>query len=377
MPGYFQRCATSWDPIGYARMGPTMSASRLVPSTFQTTMILWNLTKTALLITAFVAAMMVLIEYLNVQTQGLWLRVLGAGRWRQLALGALLGATPGCMGAYVVVALYTHRQVSFGAVVATMIATSGDEMFVMLGLFPTTALWMTLGLAIFGVLVGWVSDLVLSRRGEVRPGGLPPFSVHETDRCNCYPRGRILAQWRPPSPLRATWVVTTLLFTLAVALGELGPPAWDWKRVALLAVGGFVTFVAATVPEHFLEEHLYGHVARKHVPRLFAWTLGALVAVALLTHFVNLPGLISGNRWLVLLLAGLVGIIPESGPHLLFVTLYAQSTLPLGVLVASSAVQDGHGMLPLLAHSRRDFLLVKTINLVAGLSLGATILWIL
>ena len=90
----------------------------------------------------------------------------------------------------------------------------------------------------------------------------------------------------------------------------------------------------------------------------------------------NLPALVSGNPWFVLLLAGLMGLIPESGPHLLFVTLYAQSTLPLGVLVASSAVQDGHGMLPLLAHSRRDFLVVKAINLVAGLSLGALMLWL-
>lgn len=352
---------------------------RVTPNSAPTccaTMILWNLTKTALLITAFVAAMMVAIEYLNVQTQGLWLRVLGAGRWRQLALGALLGATPGCMGAYAVVALYTHRQVSLGAVVATMIATSGDEMFVMLGLFPATALWMTLGLAVFGMLVGWATDRVLSPGDAVRPGGLPPFPVHDEDSCNCYPKGQILAQWRPVSPLRATWVVVTLLFTVAVGLGELGPRAWDWKRVALLGVGVFVTFVAATVPEHFLEEHLYGHVARKHVPRLFAWTLGALAAVALLTHFVNLPTLVSQNPWLVLLLAGLVGIIPESGPHLLFVTLYAQGALPLGVLTASSAVQDGHGMLPLLAHSRRDFLLVKSINLVAGLALGATLLLI-
>jgi len=236
-----------------------------------TLMILWSLVRTALIITAFVAAMMVLIEYLNVLTQGLWLRMLGAGRWRQLVLGALLGATPGCMGAYVVVALYAHRQVSLGAVVATMISTSGDEMFVMLGLFPATALWLTFGLTIFGVLVGWATDRLLSPSGVVRPGGLPPFPLHETDHCNCYPRGMILAQWRPPSPLRATWVVTTLLFTLTVAMGEIGPTAWDWKRVALLLVGGFVTFVAATVPEHFLEEHLYGHVARKHVPRLFAW----------------------------------------------------------------------------------------------------------
>ena len=337
-------------------------------------MILWNLIKASLLITAFVAAMMVLIEYLNVLTRGLWLRLLGQGRWRQLLLGGLLGATPGCMGGYVMVALYAHRQVSLGAVVATMIATSGDEMFVMLGLVPATALWMTLGLTAFGMLLGWLTDAGLARRGTPRPGGLDPFPLHGEDHCRCYPRGQIRAQWRPVSPLRATWVGVTLLFTLAVAFGELGPTAWSWKRVALLAVGAFVTFVVATVPEHFLEEHLYDHVARKHVPRLFAWTLGALAVATALIHLVDLPSLVSSNPWLVLLLAGLVGVIPESGPHLLFVTLYAQGAMPLGVLVASSAVQDGHAMLPLLAHSRRDFVWVKGINLVAGLALGTALL---
>jgi hypothetical protein len=41
------------------------------------------------------------------------------------------------------------------------------------------------------------------------------------------------------------------------------------------------------------------------------------------------------------------------------------------VLLASSAVQDGHGMLPLLAESRIEFLRVKAINVVAGLALGS------
>jgi hypothetical protein len=41
------------------------------------------------------------------------------------------------------------------------------------------------------------------------------------------------------------------------------------------------------------------------------------------------------------------------------------------VLLASSIVQDGHGMLPMLAHSPREFLLVKAISLTAGLALGA------
>ena len=90
----------------------------------------------ALMITGFVLVMMLVIEYLNVMTQGVWQHKLQGHRWRQYALAALLGATPGCMGAFAVVALYSHRTVSLGAVVAAMIATSGDEAFVMLAMVP-------------------------------------------------------------------------------------------------------------------------------------------------------------------------------------------------------------------------------------------------
>lgn len=84
--------------------------------------------------------------------------------------------------------------------------------------------------------------------------------------------------------------------------------------------------------------------------------------------------LIRESRWIVMPLAALLGLVPESGPHLLIVTMYGKGVIPLGVLVAHSIVQDGHGMLPLLAHSRRDFLMVKAINLVAGLIVGAVMI---
>jgi hypothetical protein len=58
-------------------------------------------------------------------------------------------------------------------------------------------------------------------------------------------------------------------------------------------------------------------------------------------------------------------------PHLIFVTLFAEHAVPFGVLLASSIVQDGHGMLPMLAHSRRAFLTVKAVNFLLGLAAGA------
>ena len=72
----------------------------------------------------------------------------------------------------------------------------------------------------------------------------------------------------------------------------------------------------------------------------------------MLTDVLHLEGAIRSGRWWMLVIACLVGLIPESGPHLIFVTLFAQGVVPLSVLLASSIVQDGHGMLPMLAHSR-------------------------
>lgn len=77
----------------------------------------------------------------------------------------------------------------------------------------------------------------------------------------------------------------------------------------------------------------------------------------------------------MLVIASLVGLIPESGPHLLFLTLFTEKAIPFSVLLASSIVQDGHGMLPLLADSRRTFLKIKVINLLVGLLVGLLGYW--
>ncbi len=87
--------------------------------------------KHALMITRFVLIMMLLIEYINVQTRGSWQQALRKGQSGQILLGAVLGATPGCIGAFTVVSLYSHRSLSFGALVAAMIATSGGFLFLL------------------------------------------------------------------------------------------------------------------------------------------------------------------------------------------------------------------------------------------------------
>jgi hypothetical protein len=89
--------------------------------------------------------------------------------------------------------------------------------------------------------------------------------------------------------------------------------------------------------------------------------------------FWNLETFIQQNLVWVLVIGAVTGIIPESGPHLLFVMMYAQGLIPFSVLFTTSFVQDGHGMLPLLSYSIRDSVLIKIFNLVFGLAVGGVL----
>lgn len=98
-----------------------------------------------------------------------------------------------------------------------------------------------------------------------------------------------------------------------------------------------------------------GAYCKKHILRIFLWTFGTMLAIHFLMYFMDIESWITDNMLIVMIIAVLVGIIPESGPHLIFVTLFAQGTIPFSILLASSISQDGHGMLPLLAESKKDF----------------------
>ena len=334
--------------------------------------IIWAPLTSSAMITVFVTMMMIAVEYVSVLSRGAFQRALVRSRWAQYSGAVLLGAIPGCLGAFTVVALYTHRVVPLGAVVGAMIATSGDEAFVMFSLFPATALWLGLGLIVLGLVVGPLVDLVGRDRFAGEP--CPELVVHEEETCCCFPGRAVVEQWLRPGTARLVLSGAIVVYLIALTSGILGPSGWGWLRVTLLVVGLFGGFVVATVPDHFLNDHLWRHVVVRHVPRLLAWTFGALVLIAIFNRVIDVDQVVQNNLWVILALAALLGIIPQSGPHLIFVALFAEGVIPFSALVASSIVQDGHGMLPLLAESRRDFVRVKIVNLLAGLAIGSLLL---
>ncbi len=334
--------------------------------------LIWHTLLHALLITGFVFMMMVFIEYVNILTQGVWQTGLETHRWRQYLLAAFLGATPGCLGAFAVVALYSHGTVTLGAVVAAMIATSGDESFVMLSMFPKTALVIFAILAMVGIVCAIITDMIFRPEDDRTKKCDIGFQIHAHETFPFFSWEAVRKQWQKCTPVRGILAITLFLFLVGVISGNLGPPVWNWIRITLVAVCVICLFIVSTVPEHFLEEHLWHHVVMEHVPHIFMWTFGALLVMHLAIDQFHLKAWMDNNRFIVMGIACLLGLIPESGPHMIFVTLFAEHAIPFSTLLASSIVQDGHGMLPMLAESRKDFIKVKAINLAAGLAIGAT-----
>jgi hypothetical protein len=255
---------------------------------------------------------MVLVDFLGIRYRE---RIRDFARgFKQYVVSSFLGATPGCVGAFASVSMYVHGTISFGAIVAAMIATSGDEAFVMLALFPETALLIFGVLFILGIGFGWLTDRMIGMHRGLK-------GITEFRECKIVVHG-------------------------------------DKEKA----------------PEHFIKEHIYGHVIRKHMPRLFLWLFFTMLFLGILNSYMPLEEILPSSGLLLLLVAVLVGIIPESGPHLVFVMLFAQGLIPFSVLLASSVVQDGHGLLPMLSHSVKNTFVIKLFNVGFGLLVGLVLL---
>ena len=343
--------------------------------------------RNSVLITGLVIIMMLMIEYVNIHSHGKWFSRLRHNRFGQVVLGAGLGIIPGCMGGFAAVSMYSHKLLSFGALIAMMIASSGDEAFVMLAMIPKEALLLMLVLFAISILVGWLVDRFSKSNNKVQHEGCEDgYQIHDEDHHDKthQPEKASFRNMRYASAERIALLLGVILFIAALAFGMLEHEheheeavhtqlnIFDeyWMNLIFAVVSLFVVWFIATAPEHVVKEHLWEHIIRKHFLSIFLWTFGALFVIQVGLHYFDIETLISNNIPWMILLAVLVGIIPESGPHLLFVTLFATGTVPFSVLLASSISQDGHASLPLLAESKRSFLKAKIVNALVAAVCG-------
>ena len=374
---------------------------------------LTDILRNSILRTGLVVIMMMMIESLNIESRGLIFSGLRRTKVGQVVVSTLLGLVPGCIGGFAAVSLYTHRIISFGALTAMMIASCGDEAFMMLAMFPQKAMLIFVFLFILSVICGVMTDFFrdrIFRHKHIDPAkadGLPEddiFEIHADDHMhghchdgnpdccrthrhggreeNGHDHGKRHLGWR-----RIVMFIGIAVFIAALVTGRLGHEhiheghahhaglaldllSEDWMYVIFAVLSIVVLGVLCFASDHFVEEHLWRHIVRRHLPVIFGWTFGVLAVLGVGLHYIDIESWISSNTALMILLAVAVGIIPESGPHMIFVTLYASGIVPLPVLIASCIAQDGHSSLPLLAESKASFFKAKAVSCAIALIFG-------
>jgi hypothetical protein len=334
--------------------------------------------KHALMITLFVFVMMLLVDFINIASKERLSGIIKGGQWRQYTLASFLGSTPGCLGAFMNVSLYVHGFISFGAIVGGMIATSGDEAFVMLAQFPGTAMALFGLLFVIGIIFAWISDRIINVLGftpcesciDAHCQECMPDSDDQERIGNIFRFSNLISNFKPLSFARFLLIMFIGFFLVLTLLGVIGPVSWGWERITFVSLSFCALFIVLICSEHYLNSHVWDHIAKKHLFRVFLWSFGALLFVHWALSLWNLGNFIHDHILWVLVTAALFGIIPESGPHLIFVMMYAEGIIPFSVLFTASFVQDGHGMLPLLSYSIKDSVLIKVFNFAFGLILG-------
>ena len=414
---------------------------------------LYIILQQTLIITTLVIGMMMVIEFINVRTGGLWSKRLQKSPWIQILFAIVMGVIPGCLGTYTVVSLYVHRVVNFPALIAALISTTGDESFFMFSLFPEKALLINLIIIGIAVTVAVVLQLTMKNKFIGLQNKEMSFPIHENESCSHdhhHHHHSVKKNIKNISFVRAlliTFSVGVLILVLSgivdgshhlnLLMGgqteesvvhsfesqqehkttrlqdcsddhhhchhheteaqsstvqsstvqsstvqsstvqsstvhhhhDHGGEA-DWIRIILIVLFVVILIINIVAEEHFLEEHMWQHVIKVHLPKIFLWTFGVILCLTILNNFVNIQDLIDSKPFIVLLLAILIGLIPQSGPHLIFLILFANGDLPLGIFLANCIVQDGHGALPLLAESRKAFLVSKGIKIGIAVLVG-------
>ncbi len=328
----------------------------------------------------------------------------GLTRRRRLGplVGALLGVSPGCGGAIILMPLYARGKVSFGTVIAALAVTMGDSSWVVLAWNPVFALQIHALLFAVGLVTGYVVDAL----------GIDPARVpRRTPAVAAVPAGlaavggpdlagsqRLLGGLLPRVPAStAFWGLTTPAFAVSV------PVVFQMVDVQVLTrtLGGVDPYLALGVAGTLVAALIFaagrGRLADDSLetahPRsvgatlrhsaheasfITVWVAVAYLAWQLVTSTTGFDGsqIALGGLLGVLVGAG-IGLIPGCAVQIVFTGLYVSGGLPLPTLVANAISQDGDALIPLAALRRHSAVLATVITTIPAAAVGTALVVLL
>ncbi|WP_300512857.1 putative manganese transporter [Aliiroseovarius sp.] len=285
-------------------------------------------------------------------------------RGAQVPLAALLGTTPGCGGAVVVVAAYSSGNVGFGAVVATLTATMGDAAFLLIATRPDAAAVVLPMSLVAGILSGWIVDRFHSHEyREINHGA-----------CEIAP---LIGRTHP-----TYWAYLALAIPgLIVGGAQLGQVEISHiLGVPILPIALAGTFLGLFI---WSSSILAAMTNTKDAPVtrmaeetsfISVWVIGAYLAYDYVAQFggIDIGLLFQTVAPLLPLMGVLIGFIPGCGPQVLVTTLYINGVIPFAAVMGNAISNDGDALFPAIALNPRAAMMATVYSALPALIVAYT-----
>lgn len=380
----------------------------------------------------FVGAVLLLFGVINYKMEGRFIEKIEKSKKIQPILGALLGLTPGCGGAIFVMPMYIRGTVSFGTVVATLIATMGDAAFVMIAAMPDKFILVSVLSLLIAIITGYIVDyfkigetLLKNRRAISKEqankvhepvsealtdyeygiyqstGKMEKLDMHighaegdEIDLLLHHADGEDHMGFGYKLThgilYKMFWVITTIGLVLGIMLlMQIDVNTLAIPNLGLLVgVGGTVlSIVYMIIDKKLIRDDTHEEEESKifslketlihnagETAFVNTWVFVAYLVYELGLHFAGgesvLLGLMASAGLYAVILGAIVGLVPGCGPQILFVAMYTKGMLPFAALLANAISQDGDALFPLLILDRKSSLWATVITTVPALLFG-------
>ena len=352
-----------------------------------------------LAVTVFVAAMVFLFSWLQYATSGKFVDYIKRNKKFQPVIGALMGLTPGCGGAIVVMPMFARGYVTYGTVVATLIATLGDAAFVLIGAAITDSSFIAPVIAvhvisfIVGITWGYLIDLTgttprtpFGRFGKSKVGSFEEEEIEEDNiesTIASMPREtpdgigyKILHQG-----YTVWWIVTLIGLVFAVLLLVWAGQDPDYElKLSLnpLTLDGFITWIGllgttfsvilyiaqknwfaddteATIGDklHSMRETMVHSASETAFVTFWVMIAYLVFEFSMLLSGVGEEDMAKyGDGIFAVLVASTIGLIPGCGPQIIAITAYTKDMISFPALTANAISQDGDALFPLLVRHK-------------------------
>ena len=387
-------------------------------------------------VTVFVGVVLLFFGYSDYNQQGAFVAAIEGAKRYQPLIGSLLGILPGCGGSILIMPLYVKDTVSFGTVVASLIATAGDSAFVTLTQAPRDFALVTVISFLVGTATGYVvdyykigdwlkkrsvkedivdldkrhaeaetllNDLYCENSLTCRSRELMHIGHEEGDEIDM-----LLHHEDPLDPRKLGYKITHnafiifwLVITGGFVLGVLELLQVDINKLPGLAnlglyaglVGTIVVVLYMVFSAKFVQAQTHEDVEHKlfsleetfihnaqETAFVGTWVFVAYLLYELGVYFAGgeevVMAAMASTGLAAVMLGVLVGVIPGCGPQVIFVSLYLKGMFPFAALLANAVSQDGDAIFPLIALNGKAALWSTVINTIVAVLVGLTAYYI-